>query len=45
MLNKRESLYPQDWLGKAEKDLERVKNRLKEEDLEDAAFHIQQGLE
>jgi len=45
MPDKRESLYPPDWIKKANKDMERVKVRLKDYDLEDAAFHLQQTLE
>ena len=38
---RRESLYPLDWLAKALQDFKRVKARLNEGDLEDAAFHKQ----
>ncbi|MBU1599597.1 HEPN domain-containing protein [bacterium] len=41
----KESRYPKDWFAKAQKDLERVKLRLKEEDDEDAAVHLQQAIE
>ena len=42
---RRESLYPFDWLAKAQQDFKRVKARLNEGDLEDAAFHLQQSVE
>lgn len=45
MQNKEESLYPLDWIEKAEKDFNRIKNRLEEGDIEDAAIHLQQALE
>jgi HEPN domain-containing protein len=45
MPDKKESLYPPDWIKKAKKDLERVEKRLKDSDFEDAAFHLQQALE
>jgi len=41
----RESLYPGDWLKKAEKDFKRVEKRIEEGDLSDGAFHLQQALE
>ena len=41
----KESLYPEDWFNKAEKDFERTRARLNEGDLEDAAFHLQQAIE
>ena len=37
--------YPAEWLKKAQQDFQRVTRRLKEEDLEDAAFHLQQAIE
>jgi len=40
-----ESRIPRDWLQKAQKDWRRVRRRLEEGDLEDAAFHLQQALE
>ena len=39
------SSYPLDWLKKAKVDFKRVKARLEEDDIEDAAFHLQQALE
>lgn len=41
----KESKYPADWFAQGEKDLKRVEPRLKEGDLADAAFHLQQALE
>jgi HEPN domain-containing protein len=42
----KESLYPQDWFDRAQKDLERVERLLlTAEDLPDAGFHLQQALE
>lgn len=41
----KESLYPLDWLKKAESDFNRVNRRLEEGDIEDAAFHLEQALE
>jgi len=41
----KESLYPADWLKKAEEDFKRVPARIEEGDIEDAAFHLQQGIE
>lgn len=40
-----ESLYPQDWFRIAAQDLERVRKRLAEKDVEDAAFRLQQAIE
>ena len=40
----KESLYPKDWIKKADKDFERVKERI-DSDVEDAAFHLQQAVE
>ena len=37
--------YPQEWLKKATEDFRRVPARLRESDVEDAAFHLQQALE
>ncbi len=37
--------YPREWLKKASEDFRRVKARLREGDIEDAAFHLQQALE
>ena len=37
--------YSTEWLKKAEEDFTRVKRRLDEGDIEDAAFHLQQALE
>lgn len=41
----RESRYPQDWFAQGERDLRRVRVRLAEGDLADAAFHLQQAVE
>jgi len=40
-----ESTYPADWLRIAADDLRRVPRRLEEDDIADAAFHLQQALE
>lgn len=40
-----ESTYPADWLQIAAEDFERVPRRLQEDDVADAAFHLQQALE
>ncbi len=45
MSNNKESSYPLDWLKKASEDFRRVPLRLKEGDIEDAAFHLQQSIE
>lgn len=45
MQDKEESLYPMDWIEKAEKDFNRVIPRLEEGDIEDATVHLQQALE
>lgn len=45
MPNDRESLFADDWFKKGKKDLERAKLRAQENDLEDAAFHLQQAIE
>ena len=37
--------YSAEWFAKAGQDLARVQRRLDEEDIEDAAFHLQQALE
>jgi HEPN domain-containing protein len=41
----KESAYPADWLEMAEEDFRRVPRRLAEDDIADAAFHLQQALE
>jgi len=41
----KESLYPKDWIRKAEKDLHRVKVLLADGDTEGAGFHLQQAIE
>lgn len=41
----KESSYPVDWFKKAEQDLRRTELRIKEDDFEDAAFHLQQSIE
>ncbi|MBI4209206.1 MAG: HEPN domain-containing protein [Deltaproteobacteria bacterium] len=45
MSNSQEFSYPLDWLKKANEDFRRVSRRLKEGDVEDAAFHLQQAIE
>jgi HEPN domain-containing protein len=40
-----DSFYPQDWLQFAERDWQRIKKRLDEDDHQDAAVHLQQALE
>ncbi len=45
MTSQAESAYPQDWFRIAAADLGRVKRRLAEGDVEDAAFHLQQAIE
>lgn len=40
-----ESTYPADWLRIAAEDFRRVPRRLEEDDIADAAFHLQQALE
>ena len=42
---RKDSLYPLDWLRVAEKDWKRASQRLTEGDVEDAAFRLQQALE
>lgn len=41
----KESRYPEDWVARAAKDLKRVSPRLQEEDIEEAAVHLQQAIE
>jgi len=41
----KESLYPQDWFLKGDNDLNAAEILLKAENLESAAFHIQQAIE
>jgi len=41
----KESAYPADWFEIAEEDFRRVPRRLAEDDIADAAFHLQQALE
>jgi len=41
----KESRDPSEWFRKAKQDLDRVPRRLKENDCEDASFHLQQALE
>lgn len=45
MPDKKESYYPEDWFGKADKDFKRARKNLDEEDFEESAFHLQQALE
>ncbi|MEK7679062.1 MAG: HEPN domain-containing protein [Deltaproteobacteria bacterium] len=45
MRHKKESSSLKDWTEKAERDLKRVRARIKEGDIEDAAFHLQQAVE
>jgi len=40
MMQHKESIKVDDWLKKAEADFARVGLRLKETDIEDAAFHL-----
>lgn len=40
-----DSPYPADWFRVAAEDLERVGKRLKERDVDDAAFRLQQAIE
>jgi len=40
-----ESSYPQDWFRIAAEDLRRVRRRLEEGDIDDAAFRLQQAIE
>jgi HEPN domain-containing protein len=41
----KESRYSADWLAKAQKDWQRVEPRLRDNDVEDAAFHLHQAVE
>ncbi|NQE46167.1 hypothetical protein C5S31_09120 [ANME-1 cluster archaeon GoMg2] len=41
----KESRYWKDWLDNAEENLQRVEKHLKDGDMEDAAFHLQQAIE
>ena len=43
MAHVEESRDPSDWFKKARKDRERVERCLRDEDFEDAAFHISFG--
>lgn len=45
MPGRKASGYPAEWVKKAQEDFRRVARRLAEEDVEDAAFHLQQALE
>lgn len=45
MRNSEDSLYPPDWIRIAEKDWERTKRMLEDEDPEAAGFFLQQSLE
>lgn len=45
MPRKGDSPYSAEWFKKAAEDFVRVKRRLEEDDLEDAAFHLQQAVE
>src|SRR3989338_3649167 len=45
MMQHKESIKVDDWLKKAEADFARVGLRLKETDIEDDAFHLQQAIE
>lgn len=45
MPQRSDSLYPKEWIKKAVEDFARVEKRLHEDDIEDAAFHLQQALE
>ena len=45
MPDRKESLYPKDWIEKAKKDLHRVKVLLADNDTEGAGFHLQQAIE
>ena len=44
-MDKKESLFFKGWYQKAKKDIGRVEARLKEGDMEEAAFHLQQSIE
>ena len=45
MADRKESLYPADWLEKGNKDLRRVEVLLADSDTEGAGFHLQQAAE
>jgi len=45
MSGSKESLYPKDWIGKAERDLHRARVLLADDDAEGAGFHLQQAIE
>ncbi|MDI6733563.1 MAG: HEPN domain-containing protein [Planctomycetota bacterium] len=45
MPNKKGSLYPKDWMAKAQKDLKRVGVLLSVKDTAGAGFHLQQAIE
>ncbi|MEK7310247.1 MAG: HEPN domain-containing protein [Planctomycetota bacterium] len=45
MPNKKGSLYPKDWMAKAQKDLKRVNVLLSAKDAAGAGFHLQQAIE
>ena len=45
MATRTESAYPEDWFQVALKDLKRVARCLEDEDVDDAAFHLQQAVE
>ncbi|MEW6026656.1 MAG: HEPN domain-containing protein [Planctomycetota bacterium] len=45
MPNKKGSLYPNDWMEKAQKDLKRVNVLLSARDAAGAGFHLQQAIE
>jgi len=45
MPGNKESPYPKDWIGKAKKDLQRVRVLLAHDDTEGAGFHLQQAIE
>lgn len=44
-MQNKESIYPQDWFAKADNDLNAAEILLKAENLQSAAFHIQQAIE
>ena len=41
-MQREESTYPQDWLAIAERDLDRVGRSLRDDDVDAAAFFLQQ---
>ena len=45
MPNKKGSLYPKDWIGKAQKDLKRAGVLFSVKDTAGAGFHLQQAIE